>query len=107
MSRSPLLPNGPPRSVAVIKLSAIGDVCHTLPVIRTLQSAWPQARFTWIIGRTEAALLGGIRDIEFIILDKGAGSAGRAQLRRRKWESWWLFTLFLTRTVSWKKFSKK
>jgi heptosyltransferase I len=68
--------------VAVIKLSAIGDVCHTLPVIRTLQSAWPQARFTWIIGRTEAALLGGIGDIEFIVFDKGARFGGLAGVRR-------------------------
>jgi heptosyltransferase I len=68
--------------VAVVKLSAIGDVCHTLPVIRTLQSAWPQAHFTWVIGRAEAALVGGIRDIEFIVFDKRAGLAGLAGLRR-------------------------
>jgi heptosyltransferase I len=78
----PLLPGGPPRSVAVVKLSAIGDVCHALPVIRTLQSAWPQTRFTWIIGRTEAALLEGIRDIEFIVFDKRARFAGLSDLRR-------------------------
>jgi heptosyltransferase I len=41
-----------------------------LPVVRTLQRAWPQARFTWIIGRVEAQLLGHIPDIEFIVLDK-------------------------------------
>ena len=66
--------------MAVVKLSAIGDVCHTLPVIRTLQSAWPQARFTWVIGRTEAALLGGIRDIEFVIFDKHARLGGLASV---------------------------
>ena len=37
---SELLP-APPRSVVVLKLSALGDVCHTLPVMRTLQRAWP------------------------------------------------------------------
>ncbi len=72
----------PPRSVAVLRLSAIGDICHTLPVIRTLQRAWPQARFTWIIGRAEAALAGGIEDIEFLVLDKRAGAGGSAALRR-------------------------
>jgi heptosyltransferase I len=77
-----LLPDGPPRAVAVVKLSAIGDVCHTLPVIRTLQSAWPQARFTWVIGRAEAALVGGIRDIEFIVFDKRARFGGLPALRR-------------------------
>ncbi len=72
----------PPRSVAVVKLSAVGDVCHTLPVIRTLQSAWPRTRFSWVIGRAEASLIGGIRDVEFIVFDKRAGLAGIAALRR-------------------------
>lgn len=66
----------PPHSVVVLKLSALGDVCHTLPVVRTLQRAWPQARFTWIIGRTEAQFLGHIHDIEFIEFDKRAGITG-------------------------------
>jgi len=72
----------PPRSIAVVKLSAIGDVCHALPVIRTLQRQWPQARFTWLIGRAEAALIGRIPEIEFIVYDKRAGLAGLAALRR-------------------------
>ena len=72
----------PPRTVAVVKLSAIGDVCQTLPVIRTLERAWPQARFTWVIGRAEAALLGGIPEIEFIVHAKRSGLAGLARLRR-------------------------
>ncbi len=68
--------------MAVLKLSAIGDICHTLPVVRTLQRAWPAARFTWIIGRAEAALAGGIGDIEFVVLDKRAGLGGAAAVRR-------------------------
>ncbi len=68
--------------MAVLKLSAIGDICHALPVVRTLQRAWPQARFTWIIGRAEAALVGGIGDIEFIVIDKRAGRAAAAAVRR-------------------------
>jgi heptosyltransferase I len=72
----------PPRSIAVVKLSAIGDVCHALPVIRTLQRQWPQARFTWVIGRAEAALLGRIPEIEFIVYDKRAGLGALAAVRR-------------------------
>lgn len=61
----------PPESVCILRLSAIGDTCHVLPVVRTLQRAWPQTRFTWVIGRVEAKLLGHIPDIEFIVVDKG------------------------------------
>ena len=71
-----------PRAVAIVKLSALGDVCHTLPVVRTLQRAWPGTHFSWIIGRTEAKLLGGIADIEFIEFDKRAGIAGYRAVRR-------------------------
>jgi heptosyltransferase I len=77
----------PPRAVVVVKLSALGDVCHALPVIRTLQRAWPATHFSWIIGRTEAQLVEHIRDIEFIAFDKRAGvgayRAVRAALRGR------------------------
>lgn len=72
----------PPRSVAVLKLSAIGDVCHTLPVIRTLQRAWPHTRFTWIMGRPEMQLFGGIPDFEFIVFNKHAGTSGLVAVQR-------------------------
>jgi heptosyltransferase I len=59
-----------PASLCLIRLSAVGDVCHTLPVVRTLQAAWPATRITWIIGKLEASLVGDIPGIEFIIFDK-------------------------------------
>ena len=63
----------PPNSLCILRLSAVGDVCHTLPVIRTIQTSWPQTRITWIIGKTEASLLSDIPDIEFVIFDKSLG----------------------------------
>ena len=73
----------PPQSVCILRLSAIGDVCHTLAVVRTLQQAWPQTRFTWIIGKLEAKLLGHLPDIEFIVFDKKAGLDAYRNLRRQ------------------------
>lgn len=70
-----------PRSVCILRLSAIGDVCHVLPVVRTLQRAWPDTRFTWVIGKVEARLLGHIPDIEFIVIDKKSTLAGIRTLR--------------------------
>jgi heptosyltransferase I len=69
-------------SVCVIRLSAIGDCCHTLPVIRTLQAAWPGTRITWIIGRTEHGLLAGADGIEFITFDKRAPNRSLWDIRR-------------------------
>lgn len=66
----PLKLLSPPTRICVLRLSAIGDVCHVLPVVRTLQHAWPEAKFTWIIGRNEARLMSLVSDVEFIIFDK-------------------------------------
>ena len=71
----------PPQRVCVLRLSAIGDVCHTLAVVRTLQQAWPHTRFTWVIGRVEATLLGHIPDIEFVAVDKRDMRAAYRALR--------------------------
>src|SRR5579859_1449405 len=62
-----------PESLCVMRLSAVGDVCHTLPVVRTLQAAWPTTRITWIIGKLEPSLVEDIPGIEFIIFDKSRG----------------------------------
>lgn len=72
----------PPRAVCILRLSAIGDTCHVLPVVRTLQRAWPETRFSWIIGTLEASLLRGAGGIEFITFDKSHGWRARRRLRR-------------------------
>ena len=54
-----------------------------MPVIRTLQTAWPQTRLTWIVGKTEHGLVGDIPGVEFIIFDKAAGWQAWRDLYRR------------------------
>jgi heptosyltransferase I len=63
----------PPRSICIFRLSALGDVTHVVPVVRRLQSAWPQTRLTWIIGRTEHELVSGLHGMEFIPFAKRGG----------------------------------
>jgi heptosyltransferase I len=60
----------PPRRLCLLRLSAVGDVSHVLPVVRTLQACWPGTQITWIIGKLEHSLVGDIPGIEFIIFDK-------------------------------------
>lgn len=73
----------PPGSLCILRLSALGDICHTLPVVRTIQQAWPETKLTWIIGKTEHALVADIDGIEFQVLDKARGWRGYARLWRR------------------------
>jgi heptosyltransferase I len=72
-----------PQDICILRLSAIGDTCHVVPVLRTLQQAWPQARFTWVIGSLESRLMGELSGVEFITVDKRAGRAARRDLARR------------------------
>jgi heptosyltransferase I len=71
----------PPRSACILRLSAIGDACHLVPIVRTLQQAWPATQLTWIIGRSEARLMRLLDGVEFITVDKRASLAGVAALR--------------------------
>jgi heptosyltransferase I len=68
-----LPPDRPPRTVCILRLSALGDTCHVVPVLRTLQRAWPETRFTWVIGKAEARLMSLVEGVEFITVDKRAG----------------------------------
>lgn len=72
----------PPKSVCLLRLSAAGDISHTLPVLRTLQNAWPQTRITWIIGKTEHGLVYDIPGVEFITFDKTTRWAAYVALHR-------------------------
>ena len=73
----------PPQRICILRLSALGDVCHALPVVRTLQDAWPGVEITWVLGKLEHKLLGHLPGIEFVVFDKKAGRAAYADLRRR------------------------
>lgn len=75
----------------MVRLSAIGDCCHMVPIIRTLQSVWPDTRITWIMGGTESGLLGDLDGVECITFRKKTGWAGmhalRKSLRHRRFDA--------------------
>ena len=73
----------PPATLCILRLSAVGDICHTLPVVRTLQQVWPNTKLTWIIGKLESTLVGDIPGIEFIIFDKAKGFHAYRELRHQ------------------------
>jgi heptosyltransferase I len=71
-----------PQTICVVRLSAIGDTCHALAVVRRLQDNWPDATITWIIGKTEAMLMAGVDDVELIIFDKSRGRHAYDDVRK-------------------------
>ncbi len=72
----------PPESLCILRLSAIGDVTHMLPVIATLQQQWPDTKISWIIGTIEYQLVKSLPGIEFIIFNKNNGFAEYKKLRK-------------------------
>lgn len=59
------------RNILIVKLSAIGDVIHALPVAHALKACYPQSCITWVVEKPAYDLLTNNPDIdEIIIFDK-------------------------------------
>ena len=54
--------------ILIIKLSAIGDVIHTLPSLRALRESFPDARISWVVETAASDLLIGNPDLDRIII---------------------------------------
>lgn len=68
--------------MCLLRLSALGDVTHVVPLVRTLRRAWPQVAITWIIGKGEHRLLAGLPGVHFVEYDKASGFAGMRTVRQ-------------------------
>jgi len=71
------------KTLCILRLSALGDVTHVLPLIRTLQHNLPGCRITWILGKAEAKLMDGLDNVELIAFDKKSGLKGVKQLAQQ------------------------
>ena len=54
--------------ILIVKLSAIGDVIHTLPALCAIRSHWPDAHITWLIEEAAADLVIGHRALDRVIV---------------------------------------
>ena len=71
------------KRIAILRLSALGDVCMVVPVIRTLQKALPQVHITWFISRPAHDLVAGLEGVEFVVIDKPRTPLDYLRLRKR------------------------
>ena len=58
---------GSQKKFLIIKLSALGDIVHALPVARTLRQAYPDAFIAWMIEERYQGLLHNNPNIDKII----------------------------------------
>lgn len=68
-------------TICILRLSAIGDVCHAVAAVQAIQAVHPNASITWIIGKIEHKLLEGLPGVDFIIFDKALGRQAYKQLK--------------------------
>jgi len=57
----------PNARILIVRLSAIGDVLHGLPVLNALRDALPQAFLTWVVEGRTAELLRGHRALDELV----------------------------------------
>ncbi|MBA8681989.1 glycosyltransferase family 9 protein [Stenotrophomonas tumulicola] len=68
-------------SLCLLRLSALGDVTHVVPLVRTLQAAHPGMPIHWVIDKVGLKLLDGLPGVTFHAYDKKTGLAGMRALR--------------------------
>jgi 3-deoxy-D-manno-octulosonic-acid transferase/heptosyltransferase-1 len=57
-----------PRSILIIKLSAIGDVVHTLPFLEVIRANYPNARIDWVVEEASSQIIEGHPAIDHIMI---------------------------------------
>jgi heptosyltransferase-1 len=72
--------------ILIVKLSAIGDIIHTLPAVAALRRTYPEAWLAWMVERAGASLLRGNPDLdELITVDTHAWRANWWMGLRHAW----------------------
>jgi len=64
-----------PQRILMVRLSAIGDVINTIPSLRALRRAFPDAHVAWLVEDRAASVIEGDRDLD-----------ARHVFERRRWD---------------------
>jgi heptosyltransferase-1 len=77
------VPASPP-TLAIVRLSALGDLIHALPAAFDLRRRYPRSRLLWIAQREHLPLLDGLPWLDgTLAFDRGGGWRAWVDLRRR------------------------
>ena len=69
--RGTMAPEGPKNvNILIVKLSAIGDVIHTLPALAALRRLYPAADITWVVEEAAADLLADHPDLDRVLISR-------------------------------------
>jgi len=57
-----------PKKILIVKLGAIGDVVHALPVLKTLRVHFPDSHISWVIEKKHSSLIENHPDLDDCIV---------------------------------------
>jgi heptosyltransferase-1 len=80
----------PPRRILIVRPSALGDVCRTVPVLASLRRAYPQARIDWVVRDTFAPAIAAHPALNEAIL-----------FPRARFARWWRSPAALGEMLGW------
>ena len=64
-----------PKKILIVRLSAIGDVVHVLPALRSLRSGFPDSEITWVVEDRAQGIIADHPDLDEVIV-----------FQRKKWQ---------------------
>lgn len=70
---------GNPGRILLVKPSALGDVCRSMPILASLRAAFPAARIDWLVQDDFEAAVQGHPALERVVA-----------FPRRAWKRWWM-----------------
>jgi len=68
-------------NILIVKLSAIGDVIHTLPSLTALRRLYPDAHITWVVEESAADLVKNHPYLDAVLIS-------RAQKMEQRLSEW-------------------
>jgi 3-deoxy-D-manno-octulosonic-acid transferase/heptosyltransferase-1 len=71
-----------PGSILIVKLSAIGDVVHTLPFLEVIRENFPNARIDWVVEESSSQIIEDHPAIDHVIISHR--TSWQKQLFRRR-----------------------
>ena len=71
-----------PFKLCILRLSAIGDVCHAVAMVTAIQQQRPNVQITWVIGKIEHQLVSHMSNIRFVVYDKLKGKQANNEVRQ-------------------------
>ena len=81
-------------TVLIVRLGALGDIVHAIPVAAAIRRAWPDARIDWLVSAKHREILDlvPVIDRRVVINDRSDAAGGRSlvtaigELRRRRYD---------------------